>query len=197
MVSPEVQTYYSNYLQDFPTKVNSACHSKLNSLFFLQNLFLVLFVFSLFVEWPHHKVILVSFLLALRPPTTTPNQSQNPTCLFPNHLSEGSPPLRHSTSLFSTRTIARALQLVSPTPRRSDELTTTQPHQNALLLSASKCPLTLPRHRLDVLIKHIVPFFSPLVTVLPNTSFQSSWNSPQRSHRRSVLCPCTRNLNSY
>ena len=114
-----VQTYYSNYLQDFPTKVNSACYSKLNSLFFLQNLFLVLFVFSLFVEWPHHKVILVSFLLALHPPPTTPNQSQNPTCLFPNHLSEGSPPLRHSTPLFSTRTIARALQLVSPTPCQS------------------------------------------------------------------------------
>lgn len=121
------------------------------------------------------KVILVSFVLALYshfhcPPPTTPNQSQNPTCLFPKHLSEGSPRSHHSTLLFSTGTITRPFTIGLANSHQcdqSDELPIIQLHQNTLLLSIPKCPST----KTQGLTKNTAPFSRPLITVLPNTSF--------------------------
>lgn len=147
------------------------------------------------------KVILVSFVLALYshfhcPPPTTPNQSQNPTCLFPKHLSEGSPRSHHSTLLFSTGTITRPFTIGLANSHQcdqNDELPIIQLHQNTLLLSIPKCPST----KTQGLTKNTAPFSRPLITVSQTHPFQTSLNSPQRPHCLTVLCPDICNRYSY
>lgn len=70
--------------------------------FSFQIFFLLLFLFSLFVAWPHYLFKPGSdpiiFPLELLPPS---NQSWNLPCSFPKCPSEESPSLHYSTSLFS------------------------------------------------------------------------------------------------